>query len=134
MTFLLFHGTEILSFMAGIVLGIAALPGIFIWVLNRPPAKPARPAILYFLLAVSSCTFFMIADHLNSDSLPDASVLLMLPVAVCFPWSVMIVVLSGVLDVDLGMGTLFLGGVLNAVLSYWVAKFARRRLDSAPKG
>jgi hypothetical protein len=134
MPLLLFHGTEILSFLAGALLGIAVLPGIFIWIFSRPPTKPAVPAILYLLLAVASCTIFMFADSLNADSPVDPSILLLLTVAVCFPWSIILVILSGILGVDLGMGTLFLGAVLNAIFIYWIAKIARRRLDFPSKG
>ena len=130
---LLFHGTEILSFMAGALLGIAVLPGILIWVFLRPPTRPAVPALIYLLLAFASCTIFMIADGLSASSPVEPSILLLFPVAVCFPWSVILVVLGGMLDVDLGMFPLFLGAFFNAAIIYWVGKYARRRLDSAPK-
>jgi len=71
---------------------------------------------------------FLYAQNLDSPPL-DAGFAALLPVAVCFPWSLVLIILGTFLDVNLGESAILVGAALNAILIYCVAKFARRRAD-----
>ena len=130
MTLLLFHGTEILGFLAGIALGISLVVGILAWILLRPPVRAFIPATIYLSLAIIACVGFTLIDRPGIDFLPDANYFLMLPVALCFPWSLLTIILSGYFDQDLGSGPMILGAFFNSFVIYSLGKLAKRRLDT----
>ena len=130
MFLLLFHGTEILGFLAGVVLGGIGFLSIFAWLLNSPPRRPVVPAVVYLALASGAYLCFLFVEAQNSELLPDAGFFLALPHAFLFPWSVVSLILFEYLNVDSGEGGIVAGAPINALLIYAVGKWARRRKNA----
>jgi len=107
---------------------MVAFPLLLLWLWFRPPRSPILPAALYLLASTASGIAFVYVENLSSPPL-DAAFVLSLPVAFCFPWSLVVIIRGTFLDVNLGESAILAGAALNAILIYCVAKFARRRAD-----
>lgn len=125
---LLFHGTEILGFLAGLAVGFIGLVGAFIWLISRPPERPVVPAFVYLVVFFGIYGIFLVVDSLTIDSVPDASLFFLLVLnTLCFPWSLLWVLLA-----NYGVNFdhyLLVGGFVNALLIYATSMLARRHED-----
>lgn len=130
MTLLLFHGTEIVLLFAGVGLGAVILLTLLIVIFTRPNRFPIIPASIYLVIALASCLSFLL-DEYRSGTFLDDGYLLVLPVALCFPWSLMTVILATFYETNLGVFPFLLGASVNAVILYIVGRIFQAR-RSAP--
>jgi hypothetical protein len=117
MPVLFFHGEEILGLMAGALLGLLVFPAVIFWVWSHPPRIPILPTIVYIVIASAAFIAFQVFDNVYS---------LMLAFVVFFPWSLVVVLVSGYLDNDLGTPGFVIAGAINAILIYVTGRAAHQ--------
>jgi len=115
---LFLHGEIVVGLMASFLLALLVFPAVAFWLWKRPPSKPALPAVVYLLVATVFCAALMATDK---------DYLLMVAAAFSFPWSFLLILLSTILEVDLGVSLLFLGVIINAFLIYKIGKSSKNR-------
>lgn len=133
MPLLLFHGTEILGFMAGIGLGLVGWVFMLNLLLNRPPRQPLILVVGYLVLAIGAYYFFWTIEQ-NPGRASDPGLFLVIPWAFCFPWSFLlfVVLVTGTLPEALlqyASYVLPVGIALNAILIFITAKVGHRRVE-----
>ncbi|HXG86645.1 MAG TPA: hypothetical protein VNI84_21685 [Pyrinomonadaceae bacterium] len=117
---LLLHGEVVVGLMASFLIALIVFPAVAFWLWKCPPHTPALPAAIYLLVGTIFCAVFMASDK---------DYLLILAAAYSFPWSFLLILLSTILEVNLGESLLFLGVMINAFLIYKIGKASKNRVE-----
>lgn len=114
MSLLFFHGEEILILLAGACVGLALFAVMMVWA-SFGPARSWTVPIVYLVIgmAISLAEIF-------TDSFLGLSVMF------AFPWSLLLLTLSTVIDQDIGLIWFIPSIVVNAALVYLVARYQSR--------
>jgi hypothetical protein len=110
----LFHGTEILTIFGGGFVGLGIFFGMVAWAL-RGPARPWTVPLIYLLVGLSLSIPEIFTDNFLGFSVMFA-----------FPWSVLLVVTSTLIDRDIGLVWFIPAIVINSVIVYLVARYQSR--------
>ena len=114
MTFLLFHGGEILAVFGGAFVGLGIFVGMLVWAF-RGPSRPWTVPLAYLLIGLAISIPEIFTDNFFGLSIMFA-----------FPWSVLLVVASTLIDRDIGLVWFIPSIAINAAIVYVVARYQRR--------
>ena len=120
MLVLFLHGGEILAFFGSILLGLIGFIASFALLWNYPPRHPLVPALIYLILALLLTLWLSVR--------PETMLVLVLPTAFWFPWSVMSIILATALELD-SLWIFAPGSILNALLIFGIGKLGRKHKD-----
>lgn len=114
MALLFFHGEEILALFGGGFVGLGMFVGLLVWAFRGPTRYWIVP-LAYLIIALSISIPEIMTDNFFG-----------LSVVFAFPWSVLLVVVSTVIDRDIGLIWFIPSIVFNAAIVFLVARYQSR--------
>jgi hypothetical protein len=111
--YILFHGGEILVLLAGGLFGIGIFTGMLVWAFSGP-ARPWTIPAVYLLVSLS-----ISIPEIFTDNFFGLSVML------SFPWSVLLIFVSVIVQRDIGLYWQIPAIVFNAIVVFMVARYRR---------
>jgi len=111
MHLLLFHGIEILALFGGAFIGLGIFIGMLVWAF-RGPTRPWVVPLTYLIIGLLVSVLEIYTDNFFG-----------LAVMFAFPWSVLLVIVSTVIDKDVGLVWFLPSIVINTTLFYLTARY-----------